>query len=83
MEMTGKLYYDSNDYDDGSIELCPFCQGEAHLDFVPGSGISYRDKQGSGFTTRLYHVVCDDCGARTAPWVNIELAKEAWNTRRK
>lgn len=66
--------YDSNDFDDGSIERCPCCGGEA----VVGCW-------SPPIANRLsiyYYVKCSSCGLMTYPYIGS--AAEAivlWNTR--
>ena len=69
-----KLHYDSNDIDDGSIDSCPFCGGEAIVDCQ------------SPFLRHntYYFVRCMDCGAMTWPYAESPAkALEAWNRRIK
>lgn len=64
--------YDSNDFDDGSIERCPHCGGS-------GNVMAY----GPSFTKDVYfYVVCEDCGAMSSPTAKTsEEAVEKWNRR--
>lgn len=64
--------YDSNDFDDGSIERCPYCGGS-------GSVRAYAPP----FLREVYYyVVCEDCGAMTSPTAKIPAeAIETWNRR--
>ena len=49
--------YDSNDFDDGSIERCPHCNGSGNV----------RAYDPSFVPEIYYYVVCEDCGAMTSP----------------
>ncbi len=64
--------YDSTDFDDGSIERCPHCNGSGNVraydpPFTKGT---------------YYYVVCEDCGAMTSPTAKTPVeAVERWNRR--
>jgi len=66
--------YDSNDFDDGSIERCPCCGGEA----VVGCW-------SPPIANRLsiyYYVKCSSCGLMTYPYIGSAAeAVVLWNTR--
>ena len=73
--MPGRLHYDSNDRDDGTIERCPRCGGEATVQcwFTPFSGM-----------VTYYFVACDDCGLMTRPNARtVKAAIKDWNRRPK
>lgn len=64
--------YDSNDFDDGSIERCPYCGGSG----------SVRAYSPPFLREVYYYVVCEDCGAMTSPTAKIPAeAIEMWNRR--
>ena len=61
---------------------CPFCGGEAHLDFAHGSNQIYADKNGFvASTPMLYMVFCENCSVRTPPCESVEIAEFIWNRR--
>lgn len=67
-----KLYYDSNDRDDGTFDRCPFCGGEADArPYVPPF-CEY---------AVFYYVQCEDCGAMTKPCLSVPKAIKLWNKR--
>lgn len=62
------------------MKPCPFCGGQAHLDFAHGSNQTYIDK--NGFVTAtpvLYMVYCADCFVRTVPCECANTAMQRWN----
>ena len=68
--MSEKLHYDSNDRDDGTLERCPFCDGEADLRIYEPP-----------FSRRMYYVSCQSCGAMTKPAPHQEIAFALWKKR--
>lgn len=66
--------YDSNDFDDGSIERCPCCGGEA----VVGC---WSPPIANRLST-YYYVKCGSCGLMTYPYIGSAAEAVAlWNTR--
>lgn len=64
--------YDSNDFDDGSIERCPHCNGSGNV----------RAYDPPFTTGTYYYVVCEDCGAMTSPTSKTPAeAVVKWNRR--
>ena len=64
------------------LKLCPFCGGEAHLDFVHGGNLIYADKNGFVTSTPfLYMACCENCSVRTPPCETPEIAMVIWNRR--
>ena len=64
--------YDSNDFDDGSIERCPHCNGSGNV----------RAYDPPFTTGTYYYVVCEDCGAMTSPTAKTPAeAVVKWNRR--
>lgn len=64
--------YDSNDFDDGSIERCPHCNGSGNV----------RAYDPPFTTDTYYYVVCEDCGAMTSPTAKTAAeAVKKWNRR--
>lgn len=64
------------------LKPCPFCGGEAHLDFAHGGNKSYIGANGfAKATPMLYRVFCEDCIAQTCPYEEPKDAIEAWNRR--
>ena len=64
------------------LKPCPFCGGNAHLDFAHGSNQIYVDKNGfANSTPSLYMVFCEDCSMRTIPCGSTEIATMIWNRR--
>lgn len=64
--------YDSNDFDDGSIERCPHCNGIGNV----------RAYDPPFTTGTYYYVVCEDCGAMTSPTAKTPAeAVVKWNRR--
>lgn len=64
--------YDSNDFDDGSIERCPYCNGSGNV----------RAYDPPFTTDTYYYVVCEDCGAMTSPTAKTPAeAVVKWNRR--
>lgn len=67
--------YDSNDYDDGSIERCPCCGGEAEVGCwsLP---LTHSE------TMTNYYVRCEQCGLMTQPYgKSVAAAIADWNRR--
>ena len=68
-----------------SVELkpCPFCGGDAELDFAHTSFCYIADDGKPRETGFFYTVQCDDeiCGCRIGIYENPEMAIEAWNRR--
>lgn len=69
-----KLHYDSNDRDDGSIDACPFCWGEAEVQaFTPFLR-----------SDTYYFVKCSVCGAMSYLYCKSPAeALARWNRRVK
>ena len=64
--------YDSNDFDDGSIERCPHCNGSGNV----------RAYDPPFTTDAYYYVACEDCGAMTSPTAKTPAeAIVKWNRR--
>lgn len=71
----GKLHYDSNDLDDGSIATCPHCGGDG---VVKMNTIVPHDVH------HYYYVECELCKASTYMWCDtVREAMERWNRRAK
>lgn len=71
----GKLHYDSNDLDDGSIAQCPHCGGDG---VVKKNTIVPHDVH------HYYYVECELCRASTYMWCDTVMeAIERWNRRAK
>ena len=64
------------------LKPCPFCGGNAHLDFAHGSNQSYLSNNGFAKSTPLlYMVLCDECYTRTIACENSSVAMQIWNRR--
>ena len=64
------------------LKPCPFCGGNAHLDFAHGSNQSYLSNNGFAKSTPfLYMVFCEDCYTRTIACENSNTAIQIWNRR--
>lgn len=71
--MAERLHYDSNDRDDGEIESCPCCGGNA---FAGCWTPPFRLKP------TYYYVVCEDCHLMTQPYgESVKQAIADWNRR--
>lgn len=68
-----------------SVELkpCPFCGGEAELDFA-GKSFTYTASNGKPYDSGFYYTVkCRDevCGCKIGIYEDAEMALSAWNRR--
>ena len=69
---------------DIQIDNCPFCDGNAYLDVAGSGNKTFINNAGMADRTPfLYHVLCENCGARTIPCINPLKAIELWNRRTK
>ena len=65
------------------IKNCPFCGGNAGLDFAVGTN-RYTDCTGKEIESKLFYTVkCldDYCGCRIGLYEDTLMAVEAWNKR--
>ena len=76
-------HFDSNDRDDSGLECCPFCKSkDIFLWFSPDGEAEYYTHKGKvSRTPVLYVVKCNQCGARTANFADLNDALKAWNRR--
>ncbi len=68
-----------------SVELkpCPFCGGEAELDFA-GKSFTYTASDGKPYDSGFYYTVkCLDnvCGCKIGIYEDAKMAVAAWNRR--
>ena len=63
------------------IKKCPFCGGEAHIDFS-SNGTFYISNNGDYIDPMIAYIIkCDECGCGTCRHEDIDMAIEAWNKR--
>lgn len=64
------------------LKSCPFCGGEAHLDFAHGSSQLCADENETiNVTPCLYMVFCGRCNCKTVSCLSPETAMSFWNRR--
>ena len=73
------------DYDKIKIKPCPFCGGDAQVDFSL-HGFVYTDSNGNSMDTGFFYTVrCnnDQCGCTIGIYQNPLMAIDAWNNRKE
>lgn len=63
-----------------NVNKCPFCGGDAFVDFSEHSRIRFLGRDGYPHTTeKLFVVKCSLCGSSTGNYEDVEDAIAAWN----
>ena len=64
------------------LKRCPFCGGEAHLDFASETNKFYWGEDGfEKYTPLLYRVFCGSCFCKTERAQDANTAIKLWNRR--
>lgn len=64
------------------LKRCPFCEGEAHIEFGKGGNVFYWKEDGCETSTPLlYLVYCSSCSCRTGLAETPGMAIKLWNRR--
>jgi len=66
------------------LKPCPFCGGQAELDFARNTSFTYTDVFGKTIETGLFYTAkCrdDSCGCKIGVYKEPQMAIEAWNRR--